>query len=136
MYEQFLEYILPTLGTCLGVIITALGAYVVTYINKKKEAITQNIKDEKGKKYINMVSDTIVKCVIATNQTYVDALKKENAFTPEAQKEAFKKTFDSVMAILSEDCLLYLETITNDAEEYIKSQIEAEVKLNKTEPSA
>lgn len=135
MYEQFLEYILPTLGICLGVIITALGAYTVAYINKKKEAITQNMTSEKGKKYIDMVSDTIVKCVIATNQTYVDALKKENAFTPEAQKEAFIKTFDNVMAILSEDCLLYLESITNDAEEYIKNQIEAEVRLNKTDTS-
>ena len=131
MYEQFLDYILPTLGTCLGVIITALGAYVVTYINKKKEEINQNISSEKGKKYVNMVSDTIIKCVIATNQTYVDALKKENAFTPEAQKEAFNRTFNNVMSILSEDCLLYLESITNDAEEYIKNQIEAEVRLNK-----
>ena len=131
MYEKFLDYILPTLGTCLGVIITALGAYAATYINKKKEEINQNINSEIGKKYINMVSDTIIKCVIATNQTYVDALKKENAFTPEAQKEAFNRTFNNVMSILSKDCLLYLESITNDAEEYIKNQIEAEVRLNK-----
>ena len=132
MYDQFLEYILPTLGTCLGVIITALGAYVVTYINKKKEEISQNITNEKGKKYLDMVSETIIKCVIATNQTYVDALKKENAFTAEAQKEAFNRTFNNVMNILSEDCLLYLETITNDVEEYIKNEIEAEVNLNKS----
>jgi len=132
MYNQFLEYILPTLGTCLGVIITALGAYVVTYINKKKEEISQNITNEKGKKYLDMVSETIIKCVIATNQTYVDALKKENAFTAEAQKEAFNRTFNNVMNILSEDCLLYLETITNDVEEYIKNEIEAEVNLNKS----
>lgn len=131
MYNQFLEYILPTLGTCLGVIITALGAYVVTYINKKKEEISQNMTNEKGKKYLDMVSETIIKCVIATNQTYVDALKKENAFTAEAQKEAFNRTFNNVMNILSEDCLLYLETITNDVEEYIKNEIEAEVNLNK-----
>lgn len=132
MYNQFLEYILPTLGTCLGVIITALGAYVVTYINKKKEEISQNMTNEKGKKYLDMVSETIIKCVIATNQTYVDALKKENAFTAEAQKEAFNRTFNNVMNILSEDCLLYLETITNDVEEYIKNEIEAEVNLNKS----
>lgn len=31
-----------------------------------------------------MLGNTIETCVIATNQTYVNALKDKNAFTPEA----------------------------------------------------
>jgi len=36
-----------------------------------------------------MLDDTITKCVIATNQTYVDSLKDKNAFDKAAQEEAF-----------------------------------------------
>jgi hypothetical protein len=31
-----------------------------------------------------MLANTIISCVTATNQTYVEALKKDNAFTIEA----------------------------------------------------
>lgn len=131
MYDSFLEYILPSLGTCLGVILTALSALVVSYINKKKEELMVGIDNEKAKKYLNMVCDTVTKCVITTNQTYVDALKKENAFTPEAQEKAFNLTLNNVMSILSADCKKYLETITDDVDEYIRNQIEATVNMEK-----
>jgi hypothetical protein len=36
-----------------------------------------------------MLTDTITKCVIATNQTYVETLKKEGKFDLEAQEVAF-----------------------------------------------
>ena len=40
-------------------------------------------------KYLKMLSETITKCVIATNQTYVETLKKQGKFDEEAQKIAF-----------------------------------------------
>jgi hypothetical protein len=61
------------------------------------------VENDKADKYIAMLDDTICACVIATSQTYVEALKKENAFTKEAQLEAFDKTFNAVMKVLSED---------------------------------
>ena len=36
-----------------------------------------------------MLSETITKCVVATNQTYVETLKKQGKFDKEAQKIAF-----------------------------------------------
>lgn len=129
--NTFLEYILPTLRTCLGLILSALGAYAVTYINKKKQEISANIDDKDVKKYIQMVADTVISCVIATNQTYVEALKKDNAFTADAQKAAFDMTYKNVMSILSKDCLLFLSTFTEDVEKYIKNLIEADVNYNK-----
>jgi hypothetical protein len=78
-----------------------------------------------------MLENTIVDCVMATNQTYVEALKKENAFTEEAQKEAFVRTYNNVMAILNEDCYEYLAMITADVETFIINKIEAEVNFAK-----
>jgi hypothetical protein len=58
-------------------------------------------------------------------------LKKENAFTAEAQKEAFNQTFNAIMAVLTDEAKEYLTTIYGDLTTYIANKIEAEVKINK-----
>ena len=46
---------------------------------------------KKMDKYLSMLTETITSCVIATNQTYVEALKKEGKFDLEAQKLRLRK---------------------------------------------
>jgi len=46
---------------------------------KNKESI-ESKHAEKVNKYVKMLSDIITKCVIATNQTYVETLKKQGKF--------------------------------------------------------
>lgn len=123
LQEIFTVCIIPLLGI--------LTKYLITYIDTKKNiAINQNI-NEIQKKYITLLAETIKTCVIATNQTYVDALKEKDAFTPEAQKEAFNKTLNAVLAILGEEGQKYLTEVYGDLNEYIINQIQAEVKANK-----
>ena len=81
-----------------------------------------------------MLADTITACVMATNQTYVEALKKENAFTKEAQQEAFNLTYNAVMAVLTEDAKRYLTEVYGDLTAYITTKIEAEVNVSKIIP--
>ena len=133
MFDTFINYMIPVVGTALGTLLSALFAYLIVYINKKKQALLENSKSEIEKKYIEKISKTITDCVIATNQTFVETLKKENAFTKEAQEEAFQKTITNVMSILNEDCIEYLESITSDITVYLRNQIEAEVNKNKIE---
>lgn len=78
-----------------------------------------------------MLRDTIVDCVVATNQTYVDALKDKNAFDEDAQREAFKRTSEAVLNILSADAKDYLTAIVGDLSVLIDKMIEAQVKYNK-----
>ena len=111
--------IIPLLG--------ALTVYLVTLLKAKTKEITDKIENDKADKYIYMLSDTITKCVIATNQTYVNNLKKENAFTKEAQLKALEMTADAVLAILSDEAKAYLPTIVGDLNTYILTQIESEV---------
>lgn len=133
MFDSFINYMVPVVGTALGTLLSALFAYLIVYINKKKQALLETSKSEIEKKYIEKISKTITDCVIATNQTFVETLKKENAFTKEAQEEAFQKTITNVMSILNEDCIEYLESITSDITVYLRNQIEAEVNKNKIE---
>ena len=133
MFDNFINYMIPVVGTALGTLLSALFAYLIVYINKKKQALLETSKSEIEKKYIEKISKTITDCVIATNQTFVETLKKENAFTKEAQEEAFQKTITNIMSILNEDCIEYLESITSDITIYLRNQIEAEVNKNKIE---
>ena len=83
-----------------------------------------------------MLDDTIINCVVATNQTYVDALKKAGSFDAEAQKQAFKLTYDAVMAILTDEAQMYLNEAIKDLNAYITNKIESGVVAVKPQPTA
>ena len=120
---------------CIVPLLGILTAFLIQYINAKKVEISTNVDNKLANKYINMLADTITKCVIATNQTYVDSLKNKEVFTVEAQKEAYKKTMDAVMAILSDEAKTYLTNTFGDLETYLQTQIEATVSANKKAPT-
>jgi hypothetical protein len=61
----------------------------------------------------------------------VDNLKGKNAFDEVAQKIAFQKTYEAVLAILSDDAKEYLTHIYGDLSIFITNMIEAEVNRNK-----
>jgi hypothetical protein len=118
--EQVFNVVLIPL---LGVATTAL----IVFISAKTKELKEKHNDELFSKYADMLEQTIISCVIATNQTYVEALKKEGKFDAEAQKVAFDKTFSAVITILSDDAYDYLSEAIGDLEEYITNRIEAAV---------
>ena len=128
---DWLKMLYEILEVCIIPLLGILTVYAVKFIKIKSDEITKKTDNEIANKYIDLLSTTISDCVIATNQTYVEVLKKDNAFTAEAQKEAFKLTYDAVMGVLSEDAKTYLTSIYGDLTAYITTKIEAEVNLNK-----
>ena len=128
---DWLNLLYQILEACIIPLLGILTAYFVKFINIKSSEIQNKVKNDNADKYIAMVADTVSACVIATNQTYVEALKKQNAFTAEAQKEAFKLTYDAVMAILTDEAKSYLTEIYGDVSAYITTKIEAEVNMSK-----
>ena len=137
-----LELINQIFQVCIVPLLAVLTTYLVKYIDAKKDELivkkeeaNANKENMLADKYIKMLADTIKACVIATNQTYVDSLKDKNAFDGEAQKEAFKKTSDAVMLILSQEAKDYLSTIYGDLNQYIIAQIESSVNANKKKPA-
>ena len=132
---EWLPLLYQILEVCIIPLLGILTAYVVKYINAKSAELQAKVENDTADKYIAMLDDTICACVVATTQTYVEALKKENAFTKEAQLEAFNLTFNAVMAVLSNEAKEYLTTIYGDLTTYITNKIEAEVSLNKIVPA-
>lgn len=128
---NWLDLLYQVLEVCIIPLLGILTAFIVKFIKVKSNEITMNVENDKADKYVNMLANTISECVIATNQTYVEALKKENAFTAEAQKQAFQMTLDAVMAVLTDEAKDYLIQIYGDLSAYIATKIEAEVNLSK-----
>lgn len=107
------------------------STYLIYFLSVKTKEIKDKTDNDTFDKYLDMLNNTITQCVIATTQTYVEALKKEGKFDAEAQKIAFQKTYDNVMSILTTESKYYLQTALGDLEAYVNNKIEAEVALNK-----
>lgn len=121
--EIFELVIFPLLG---------VGTAYLCYLIKVKIAeLKEKTKNENEQKYLSMLDKTICEAVLATTQTYVDSLKKEGKFDAEAQKFAFQKTYEAVMALLTAEAKSYLENAVGDLTVYVNNKIEAEVKLTK-----
>lgn len=116
---------------CIIPLFAIITRSLVIYISTTKDELKNKTDNELAKKYLDLLNDTIANCVIATNQTYVEALKKENAFTADAQKAAFEKTYQAVIATLSEEAQKYLPEVVGDLQTYITQKIEASVNQNK-----
>ena len=125
LISQIMEIVVIPL---LGIITT----YIVKLVNVKINEISSTKHNELEQKYLNMLNETITKCVIATTQTYVDALKKQGAFDAEAQKVAFSMTYEAVVKLLTDEATEYLNEAVGDLNLYITQKIESEVNLNKT----
>lgn len=116
---------------CIIPLLGIITFYIVQFIKTKTEELNANNSNEVLSKYIEMLSNTICECVIATNQTYVDSLKAQGKFDAEAQKKAFEMTYNSVISILTDEAKIYLTSIYGDLTAYITNMIEAEVNKNK-----
>lgn len=128
---DWLNLLADIFEVCIIPLLGVLTAYAVKYIQVKSAEITEKTDNALADKYTVMLADTISACVLATNQTYVEALKKQGSFDAEAQKAAFNMTLNAVMEILSDDAKEYLSEAFGDLNSYITSQIEASVNVNK-----
>lgn len=138
MEPTVLELLSKIFEVCIIPLLGVLTTFVIAYLKAKKEEILVKVSANKTQeqqelmsKYLNMVEETVRNCVLATNQTYVDSLKAEGKFDAEAQKVAFNKTLDAVLAILNEDAKNYLTQIFGDLNVFLSNLIESQVNINK-----
>lgn len=125
------EIVIQIIQVCVIPLLGILTKYLVDYLTAKRNEINSKTDNEIAQKYTNMIYQTVVDCVIATNQTYVDSLKKSGSFDEAAQKEAFNRTMNAIMTILSDDAKEYITEATGDLNTYLTQLIEAEVNKRK-----
>lgn len=131
MPNEILTLLGQIFEVCIIPLLGVLVPFVIKWIRTKTATLAENANNETAKKYIGMLTDTVTNAVIAVKQTYVDALKGKNAFTAEAQQEAFTMAYTAVLNNLTDEAQIYLNEIYGDLESYIKVLIEAKVHENK-----
>jgi cell pole-organizing protein PopZ len=128
---NYIELLSQIFEVCVLPLLGVLTAYAVTFIRAKRDEIIIKSNNDLITKYSTMLAETIEACVLATNQTYVESLKKEGNFTAEAQQKAFTMTKNAVLNILSAEAKEVLTEAFGDLNTYVNKQIEASVNVNK-----
>jgi hypothetical protein len=118
------------------VIIPFLGVltkFATAWIEAKTNQLKEKTKSETLKRCLDKAEDAISAAVAAVSQTYVDALKKDNAFTAENQKTAFNLAKDRALAMMGNETLTALKTElkSTEFEIWIDSKIEEFVRIYK-----
>lgn len=120
LIQEICEIIIPI---ALGMLTT----FAIKFINQKIAESKVKVDSDEKRKYLDMLNETIVECIKATNQTYVNNLKDKNIFDKEAQLNALKKTTDNVMTIIKGDAEDYLRAAVGDLETLVQEKIEANI---------
>lgn len=127
------EFLTNLLTAVITAAIPVVSAFLITLINRARDKATAQTDDIKQQGYIKEIADAISAAVAATSQTYVDALKKNGAFTVEAQKEAANKALTACLASISPAAQAFIEAAYGDIKDYLTTKIEAEVRKQKNE---
>ena len=80
---------------------------------------------------IYALENIVNKAVITTNQTFVNELKKQGKFDKEAMQEAYRRTYESIVASLSQSFFEYIDKENVDIDTLLKNMIETSVDWNK-----
>lgn len=119
----------------LGSILIPLLITIITIcICMMTSKVAKNAAESAPSKYSEIIyglENIVNKAVITTNQTFVNELKKQGKFDKEAMQEAYKRTYESIVASLSQSFFEYIDRETIDIDVLLKNMIETSVNWNK-----
>ena len=122
---------MENLGNILiPLLITIITICICTMTSK----IAKNAAESAPSKYSEIIyalENIVNKAVITTNQTFVNELKKQGKFDKKAMEEAYNKTFNSIVASLSQSFFEYIDKEAIDIDTLLKNMIETSVNWNK-----
>ena len=123
------------LSTLLQAVLVATVPVIATFASKGLSALSSyfigKMENDTAKKYLTAAEEAAKKAVTYTSQTYVDALKKSGSFNKENQEEALSRAVDKAKSLLTVEAIAFLEEAYGDVTEFLKANIEAEVRSQK-----
>lgn len=125
------EFLLTLLQSLIIAAVPVVATYLCRFLNAKSAQVQQYIRSEEAKELLKEAVEAVTTAVIGTNQTYVDALKASGEFTVDNQKEAFKKSYETAVAIMTTEAKDFIAKAYGSLDEWLAAQIEAAVKVNK-----
>ena len=81
---DYTELITTIFQVCIIPLLGVLTTFLVKWLQIKSSELQIKMDNDVADKYMDMLTNTITECVLATNQTYVEALKQQNKFDLEA----------------------------------------------------
>ena len=122
--EELREFLFELALACIPIITVFIGKFLYA----KWEEVHGNIKNTKVKNTLDEVIEIIVNVVQATNQTFVDELKKKGEFTNEAAIDAFEISKETAVSMLSYEAIEIITEVYGDVDLYLDTLIESTVK--------
>ena len=121
---EFRDFLFELALACIPIITVFTGKFLYA----KWEETRDNIKNTEVQKALDEVVEMVVNVVQATNQTLVDTLKSKGEFTQEAAIEAFNKSKETALKMLSDETADIIEETYGDVSIYIDTLIESTVR--------
>ena len=122
---------MENLGNILiPLLITIITICICTMTSKVAKSAAESAPS-KYSEIIYGLENIVNKAVITTNQTFVNELKKQGKFDKEAMEAAYNKTFNSIVASLSQSFFEYIDKENIDIDTLLKNMIETSVDWNK-----
>ena len=122
---------MENLGNILiPLLITIITICICTITGKVAKSAAESAPS-KYSEIIYALENIVNKAVITTNQTFVNELKKQGKFDKEAMEVAYNKTFNSIVASLSQSFFEYIDKEAIDIDTLLKNMIETSVDWNK-----
>ena len=118
------EFLYELVLACVPILTVYLGKFIYA----KWEETRDNIKNTKVQNTLDEVVEMVVNVVQATNQVLVDTLKTKGEFTQEAAIEAFNKSKETALKMLSDEAAEIITEVYGDVSEYLDILIESTVR--------
>ena len=122
---------MENLGNILIPLLVTIITICICIMTSKVAKDAARLAPSKYSEIIYGLENIVSKAVITTNQTFVNELKKQGKFDKEAMQEAYRKTYESIIASLSQSFFEYLDEETIDIDALLKNMIETSVNWNK-----
>lgn len=126
-----LKTILDLLSIVLIGVIPVLTTKLIKFINIKITLAKDKAQSDNEKRILESIQKTVETVVNYVSQTFVDALKNRNEFTPEEQTAALQMALEKTEEMLSEEAKEFIMANYGDITEWLTTIIEATIKTNK-----
>ena len=110
--------------SAIGVILMGLATWVSTFVTSW---LSTKIKDKKLQALATKLNEIVTRAVMTITQTYVESMKKKNAFDEKAQKEALNKCLAIINTQLTQELKDYVEENFGDLQSYLLTLIESTI---------
>ena len=110
--------------SAIGVILMGLATWVSTFVTSW---LSTKIKDKKLQELATKLNEIVLRAVMTVTQTYVESMKKKNAFDEKAQQEALEKCLAIVKTQLTQELRDYVEENYGDLQSYLITLIESTI---------